>query len=748
MNRQVVAGILGLALAGCAQDRSALKNENSKLGAVEMTPPMPSIHEAINLDTESLEAAPEIAENTPVAAPVELQPETPVSAAVVTEAAPAVIGLEVERLAPTDTAQPSALSVDPPATIAAAPSEVPATVRVETAHEPEVGSNPAALPAVSPAAVAVVAQDAATPNPPSEPMMPQRDPLLGANPDIMPMIALPAEDSSGAKAPPTVPASIEEPPAPGDAAVSPSSLNITDTEHPPSPTVDKDPLLGDHPDIMPVFDLPRAPSPTKAVPPAAQAATLEIQSEPAALPAPRPVEPGPAAAPQPALLAPAAPVKASSPGISSPTKSRDEAVAPAQPLALPENILDDAIELPPLSAPDNEKTSALIRPASRGSRAIQSPGTVLTSSMFVDPRGEKDKGQAVPKNDSKVAESDEAEALRSKLPPRSVFEAGKAMAKVGEELITLHELKYAVKQRRTALPPGQQLSSEDNYRLAKGVLNDMVDRALVLQDAKRAIKNPKQMKMFMDMADKVWTDEELPPLLRKYAVSNIYELKQKLTENNDSIEQLREAYRQDFLFRGFIDQKLGPKMKVELPEMIDYYNKHLNDFDQAAQITWREVVIEVSAHPGRAEAKKKADAALARLRRGDDFAAVAANMSEGPNKAKGGLWKTAPGSYNVASVNAAIETLPIHQISQVVESPTGYHIVRVESRRPAGPLTFAEVQDKIRHALRTLKVREHSTAYLEVLRKKTPVSTVFDDFDGVQRTSAEVDANSQNTASK
>ena len=189
-------------------------------------------------------------------------------------------------------------------------------------------------------------------------------------------------------------------------------------------------------------------------------------------------------------------------------------------------------------------------------------------------------------------------------------------------------------------------------------------------------------------------------------------------------------------------------MKVELPEMIDYYNEHLKEFDQAAQITWREIVVDTNPRQSRAEAKKKADLALTRLRRGDDFATVASELSEGPNKGKGGLWKTAPGSYNVASVNVALESLPIGRTSQVIEAPTGFHIVRVEARRPAGPQTFAEVQDDIRRILRTQKVRQESSAYLESLRKQTPITTVFDEKNGVEKASVEVETPPVKSASK
>jgi parvulin-like peptidyl-prolyl isomerase len=217
----------------------------------------------------------------------------------------------------------------------------------------------------------------------------------------------------------------------------------------------------------------------------------------------------------------------------------------------------------------------------------------------------------------------------------------------------------------------------------------------------------------------------------------VYELKQKLAERDESLDEIRESFRKEFLFRGFLEHKIGPKLKVELPEMREYYAAHLNDFDRPAQLSWREVIVEVQKQPSRVAARAKADAVLARLRRGEGFAAVAKAESDGPNKSGGGLWQTTPGSYGVPAVNAALESLPVGRVSTVLEGPTSYHVVLVEARRPAGPASFFEVQDKVYKAIRAQKIAKESNAFLDRLRRQTIVTTEFDD-PGVTRTSAEL----------
>jgi parvulin-like peptidyl-prolyl isomerase len=251
----------------------------------------------------------------------------------------------------------------------------------------------------------------------------------------------------------------------------------------------------------------------------------------------------------------------------------------------------------------------------------------------------------------------------------------------------------------------------------------------VIQEAKKQLKKPGQVQLFMNIADKVFREEEIPPLLRKYSVENEYKLKEKLKEQGKSLDAMRESFRQDFLAKGYLEEKLKEKLKVTVPEMRDYYNEHLKDFARPEQWTWREVLVEFDKHASRAEARAKAEAVLARLRRGEDFAKVAEAESEGPNRTQGGLWETAPESYAVEAVNQALRSLPTGQPSAILEGPSSYHIVRVEGRRPAGPATFAEVQDKIRRILHNQKAHKVSDEFLDRLRKQTIVTTIFDGTD-------------------
>ncbi len=304
-------------------------------------------------------------------------------------------------------------------------------------------------------------------------------------------------------------------------------------------------------------------------------------------------------------------------------------------------------------------------------------------------------------------------------------------ARVGDDVITRHDLITAIKEfckskniSFSAMPPKEQSG------IAIMVLNHLIDRSLLAQEAKHTIKDPKQYDKFMEVADQVWREEEIPPLESQYVVDSEQLLREKLKEHGRSLESLHQTFRQEFLAEQFLHQKLRDRLKVELPDLLKYYNEHVgeHEFDRPAEITWRELVIEVGKYSSREVARKKADELHEKLRRGADFAQLARAESDGPSSSRnqGGLMQTSPGAYAVPVVNEALVSLPIGQFSDILEGGNSFHIVRVENRRPAGAASFAEVQDKVRSILTDQKMQGERSSFIAKLRQKTLITTILD----------------------
>ncbi len=116
--------------------------------------------------------------------------------------------------------------------------------------------------------------------------------------------------------------------------------------------------------------------------------------------------------------------------------------------------------------------------------------------------------------------------------------------------------------------------------------------------------------------------------------------------------------------------------------------------------------------------RKKMEGLLRRARAGDDFALLAQEYSEDPgSKKNGGLYENFPRGQMVKSFEEAAFNLPVGSISDIVETPYGFHIIKIISRtKETQPL--AQVKDSIRNKLAESKKRETYQNLLDLLKKK------------------------------
>lgn len=338
-----------------------------------------------------------------------------------------------------------------------------------------------------------------------------------------------------------------------------------------------------------------------------------------------------------------------------------------------------------------------------------------TLSLRVDPRTEQD----LPIAESADAPLDVGQTL------------GEWAARVDNDIITWNELQSEVARQFQELDAQTQVQPGVREAIAANVLDHLIDRSLVIQKARRnELKDAKRWELVNKDALRFFEIERLPALLRKYQVEDRYALERVMSERNESYEEMIDSFKIEAIYQQFLMMNIGSKIHVDLPEMRSYYFEHRDDevFQQGPELTWREIVVRFSNHPGREEARAKIDEARARIAQGEGFEEVARSMSEGPNADSGGVWKTAPGSYAVASVNAALAGLQPGEMSDVIGGPNGWHLVRLESSRPAGRKSFEDVQVPIRKLLTEQKRIKIIDNYLKELYRGAVVTTVFKEY--------------------
>jgi len=205
-------------------------------------------------------------------------------------------------------------------------------------------------------------------------------------------------------------------------------------------------------------------------------------------------------------------------------------------------------------------------------------------------------------------------------------------------------------------------------------------------------------------------------------------------------EQLSYAMN-DVLSREYLTREVMAGVKVPEEELEKYYKEHGKELLVPATVKARHIFIQLDAKATadeRAKATAKAESLLQRLQKGEDFAKLAAEASEDADTAKkgGDLGIIAPGKTNSVEFEEAALSLKAGELSPIVVTPYGLHLIRVDERNEQRSATFAEARDAI--AARLLKELEQKKGqeFVERIIKENSIE-VYADKLGAAKAAAE-----------
>ena len=162
-----------------------------------------------------------------------------------------------------------------------------------------------------------------------------------------------------------------------------------------------------------------------------------------------------------------------------------------------------------------------------------------------------------------------------------------------------------------------------------------------------------------------------------------------------------------------------------------YYKEHLSEFNQEEQIKASHILIKSDKDDqNKASKKEKIESILKRINAGEDFATIAKNESEDPgSKINGGDLGFFTRGMMVEEFSKAAFALKIGEISKVVESPFGFHIIKVTEQKPAQSLSVKDSEVTIATKLvkkeeQSKKAKELATKALEQLNHGTSIENI------------------------
>ena len=284
------------------------------------------------------------------------------------------------------------------------------------------------------------------------------------------------------------------------------------------------------------------------------------------------------------------------------------------------------------------------------------------------------------------------------------------LARVNGAEITRAEFEQNVKNIEGRA--GRQLPPEQRDQVYRGLLDEMVAVRLLQQEADR-----RQLTV-----DAARLEAAMKQLRSQFPTEAAF--KQALVAQKMSLDDLRKEARQNLLVSEMLEQEVGKQIAVKPSDVSAFYEKNPDRFQQPEAMRASHVLIllpQGADEAARTAARAKADMVLKKARGGADFAALARAHSDDSSKQRGGDLGFFPKGQMVPAFDAAAFALQPNQISDVVETPFGFHVIKVIERRPARTVPFAEAADQIEQFLKQEQQQQKTRAFVDQLKAKGKV---------------------------
>jgi peptidyl-prolyl cis-trans isomerase C len=281
---------------------------------------------------------------------------------------------------------------------------------------------------------------------------------------------------------------------------------------------------------------------------------------------------------------------------------------------------------------------------------------------------------------------------------------------VNGEAVTAAEVRVMMQNLASQLGQGQQ--QIDQQQLFQAATQQAVDTKLLAQEARR-----REISLDTATVDGVMAQLEQQSGGREA-------LDAFLGNMGLTYEDFKGTVGESVLVQSLVEQEIRPGVEVSDQEVEEFYQGNPQMFQQPEQVRARHILITVEQgadEATKADAKARAEAARKRAVSGEDFAALATELSEGPSAPNGGDLGFFSADRMVPAFAEAAFALEPGAISQVVETQFGYHVIKVEERRPAATQSLDEVKEPLRNALLEREVGEGVASLVEELRAQATI---------------------------
>jgi peptidyl-prolyl cis-trans isomerase C len=250
--------------------------------------------------------------------------------------------------------------------------------------------------------------------------------------------------------------------------------------------------------------------------------------------------------------------------------------------------------------------------------------------------------------------------------------------------------------------------------MKKKVLENLIGREVLRQETERlGMKTtPEELKAQVDALKKRFPAET--------------DFQSALEKMNLTEDSLKVQLSQDMTIKKLIEQEVASKITISDADVKTFYDGNPEVFKTPEMVRASHILVAVkkdASAEDKAKALEKIKAVRKKIVDGADFAQTAKEVSDCPSKDNGGDLDFFQKGQMVGPFEDTAFALKTDQLSDVVETEYGYHIIKVTDRRGEATASLDEMKDRIEGHLKQEKVNEATIKFVDQLKTKAKIET-------------------------
>ena len=303
--------------------------------------------------------------------------------------------------------------------------------------------------------------------------------------------------------------------------------------------------------------------------------------------------------------------------------------------------------------------------------------------------------------------------------PAGAHVLDKIVARVNGDIILMSDLKGRSMQFLAEMKRRNQPVDEDNiHKIEKEILNEMIEERLMLQFA-----NNNNIKI---------SDEDIKIAIEDVKKQNNFtdEMLEKALKNDKvTINDYRERLKEQMIISKVINYEVKSNIHIEENEIKKYYEEHRDEFKTPEEVRVRHMVFmysEEERDSSKEEViRKKAADILNKIREGEDFAKLASIYSEDLSAKSGGDLGYFSRGKMIKDFEDAAFILKKGEVSDVIRTPYGFHIIKCDDKKEAGFRPAEEVSGEIEKSIFLEKMKSLKNIWMKKMKEKAFIDVLY-----------------------